>query len=179
MSFALDEPELLPRPVLALVLVFPATPGYEERKAKFEVAHTNNASRGDDEPVVWFKQTINNACGLYAILHALCNGPARRFISLPTAIGIPRFVPTVPLIALVSFTLVIAVFELFLAEHLHNSQPNRSMDPPSNLRLLLVCKAPRNRQTPDNLSISARILHILRLSTIRPGQSIESKQPAA
>lgn len=27
--------------------------------------------------VVWYKQTINNACGLYAILHAVCNGDAR------------------------------------------------------------------------------------------------------
>lgn len=23
---------------------------------------------------MWFKQTINNACGLIALLHALCNG---------------------------------------------------------------------------------------------------------
>ncbi|KAK1767900.1 peptidase C12, ubiquitin carboxyl-terminal hydrolase 1 [Phialemonium atrogriseum] len=26
---------------------------------------------------MWFKQTINNACGLYGILHALSNGAAR------------------------------------------------------------------------------------------------------
>jgi len=30
--------------------------------------------------VVWFKQTIGNACGLIALLHAVCNGSAREFI---------------------------------------------------------------------------------------------------
>lgn len=30
--------------------------------------------------MVWFKQTIGNACGLIALLHAVCNGPAREFI---------------------------------------------------------------------------------------------------
>jgi hypothetical protein len=29
---------------------------------------------------MWFKQTINNACGLYSILHAVCNGEARKYI---------------------------------------------------------------------------------------------------
>ena len=35
----------------------------------------------EEEPVIWFRQTINNACGLYAILHAISNGEARKYIS--------------------------------------------------------------------------------------------------
>ena len=30
---------------------------------------------------MWFKQTINNACGLYGVLHAVSNGDARAAIS--------------------------------------------------------------------------------------------------
>ncbi|KAL1798927.1 hypothetical protein ACET3X_002964 [Alternaria dauci] len=77
---SIDDPELLgfvPRPALALILVFPTTEKYEKRvqdeDAKLEEFH----SSGD---VVFFKQTINNACGLYAILHAICNGEARQRI---------------------------------------------------------------------------------------------------
>ncbi|KAL6352372.1 hypothetical protein LRP88_14354 [Fusarium phalaenopsidis] len=61
--FSLDEPDLLsliPRPALAL---------------------REYSKSGVDEDVVWFKQTINNACGLYGILHAVVtNGAARDFI---------------------------------------------------------------------------------------------------
>lgn len=34
----------------------------------------------EEEPVMWFRQSINNACGLYAILHAISNGESRNFI---------------------------------------------------------------------------------------------------
>ncbi|KAK5018710.1 ubiquitinyl hydrolase 1 [Cryomyces antarcticus] len=40
---------------------------------------------------MWFKQTINNACGLYSILHAICNGDARNFI--PTILESCTFLP--------------------------------------------------------------------------------------
>jgi len=42
----------------------------EEREKEQEVYH----GKGEDEAVIWFGQTIGNACGLYAILHALSNG---------------------------------------------------------------------------------------------------------
>lgn len=79
---SIDDPELLgflSRPALALILVFPTTEAYEKRAqdedAKLEEFH----SSGD---VVFFKQTINNACGLYAILHAISNGEARQKIGM-------------------------------------------------------------------------------------------------
>ncbi len=37
-------------------------------------------SGGNGEGIAWYKQTIHNACGFYAILHALSNGVARDMI---------------------------------------------------------------------------------------------------
>ncbi|KAM0276807.1 hypothetical protein ACHAQH_006396 [Verticillium albo-atrum] len=74
--------DLLSVPVLALVLVFPTTPAYDAR-AQADDANADDwmvTHREEDEDAVWFKQTIHNACGLYAILHALANGRAKDFI---------------------------------------------------------------------------------------------------
>ncbi|KAM7193078.1 putative ubiquitin carboxyl-terminal hydrolase 1 [Naviculisporaceae sp. PSN 640] len=76
--FTLDEPDFLPRPALAVVLIFPTTERYEAHKSQAEATRTAYSGSGPDEPVVWFKQTINNACGMYAILHAVCNSRARQ-----------------------------------------------------------------------------------------------------
>ncbi|KAK3369351.1 ubiquitin carboxyl-terminal hydrolase, family 1 [Lasiosphaeria ovina] len=78
--FTLDEPNFLPRPALAVILVLPTTETYEARKTALESSRPDYNGSGDGEPVVWFRQTINNACGLYALLHALSNGPASKFI---------------------------------------------------------------------------------------------------
>ncbi|KAL6400881.1 putative ubiquitin carboxyl-terminal hydrolase isozyme l3 protein [Ilyonectria robusta] len=81
--WSLSEPELLafiPRPVLALVIVFPIPPQYEDRLAEENKLTPEYTKTGEDEDVMWFKQTINNACGLYGILHAVANGSARDFI---------------------------------------------------------------------------------------------------
>lgn len=81
--YSIDEPDLLSmvsRPVYALVLVFPTTPAYEEQISKEEATRNEYTGSGAGEDVVWFQQTINNACGLYGILHAVSNGGARKFI---------------------------------------------------------------------------------------------------
>lgn len=74
---SLDDSELLamvPRPVYALVLIFPTTEAYQNRIRDEElILEAYGGAEGD---VVFFKQTINNACGLYALLHAVCNGKA-------------------------------------------------------------------------------------------------------
>lgn len=78
--YSLDDPELLafiPRPVYALVLVFPCPPEYDERVQKEEAGAATYDGAGEDEPVIFWKQTIHNACGLYALLHGISNGPAR------------------------------------------------------------------------------------------------------
>jgi ubiquitin carboxyl-terminal hydrolase L3 len=82
---SLDDPDLIamvPRPVLALVLAFPCAgddyyKNLEEENRNREV-YTGS---GEGEDTIWYKQTIGNACGLYALLHSISNGPARDFIS--------------------------------------------------------------------------------------------------
>jgi ubiquitin carboxyl-terminal hydrolase L3 len=81
---SVDDPELLaitPRPALALVLVFPTSSDYEKNLEEQARLIPDHYETGDGENVMWYKQTINNACGLYAILHAVSNGDARDFIS--------------------------------------------------------------------------------------------------
>ncbi|KAH8668704.1 ubiquitin carboxyl-terminal hydrolase [Xylariales sp. PMI_506] len=81
---SMEDPELLglvPRPVLALILVFPTTPTYDAHVAAVDREASAYSGSGEGEAVVWFKQTIHNACGLYGILHALSNGDARYFIA--------------------------------------------------------------------------------------------------
>ena len=80
---SLDDAELLalvPRPTLALILVFPTSSDYETEIANKDKDAIQYVKSGEDEDVVWYKQTINNACGLYGILHAVSNGAARDFI---------------------------------------------------------------------------------------------------
>jgi len=81
---SINDPELIafiPRPVLALILVFPTSPAYEEHVAREVTSRSDYEKSGDEEEVMWFKQTINNACGLYGILHAISNGEASAFIN--------------------------------------------------------------------------------------------------
>ncbi|KAL7806283.1 hypothetical protein V8C44DRAFT_339500 [Trichoderma aethiopicum] len=42
--------------------------------------HLTYDKSGDDEPVLWFQQTIGHACGLMALLHSVANGEARQFV---------------------------------------------------------------------------------------------------
>ncbi|KAH9891447.1 ubiquitin carboxyl-terminal hydrolase, family 1 [Xylariomycetidae sp. FL2044] len=80
--FSLEDPDMLalvPRPALALILLFPTTDAYEKSKADDRRPIPNYDKKDDPEAVMWYMQTIHNACGLYGILHAISNGEARRF----------------------------------------------------------------------------------------------------
>jgi ubiquitin carboxyl-terminal hydrolase L3 len=81
---SLTAPTSSPHPAIALILVFPTTEQYEKRKA-IEDASYQSPNIGGNE-VVWFPQTINNACGLYGVLHALSNGTGRSFLSEPNTL---------------------------------------------------------------------------------------------
>lgn len=81
--YSLTEPSLLefiPRPALALLLVFPVSTAYEEHRSTEDAARVEYDGKGDADPL-WFKQTIRNACGLMGMIHAMLNGPAREFIT--------------------------------------------------------------------------------------------------
>ncbi|KAH6614205.1 hypothetical protein C7974DRAFT_72794 [Boeremia exigua] len=78
--FSIDEPELLafvPRPAHALLLVFPVSETYEKFRREEDKDKPEYAGHGDSEEVVWYKQTIGNACGLIGLLHGVSNGAAR------------------------------------------------------------------------------------------------------
>jgi hypothetical protein len=80
--WALDCIEHVPRAAAALILVLPTSTEYEQRQSVEDTARKeDNETQGDG--VIWLPQTINNACGLYAILHAACNGDARLSIRRP------------------------------------------------------------------------------------------------
>lgn len=88
--YSLHDTELLafiPRPALALVLVFPTTDAYESRLAEEEAKVAAYDGAGEDEDAVYFRQTIHNACGLYALIHAVSNGDARKFVSAESIMG--------------------------------------------------------------------------------------------
>ncbi|KAF8421235.1 hypothetical protein EV426DRAFT_633814 [Tirmania nivea] len=88
--YSIDDPELfafIPRPALALLLVFPVTKTYEEAKRAEDADKPEYNGSGDEEPVIWFKQTIKNACGMFGVLHGVCNGAAREFIDSDTELA--------------------------------------------------------------------------------------------
>lgn len=81
--YSLDDPSLLafvPRPAHALLLVFPVSDAYQKARADEDAHLPEYAGTGSGEEVLWFKQTIGNACGLMGIIHATCNGMTRDLI---------------------------------------------------------------------------------------------------
>ncbi|KAL4812197.1 ubiquitin carboxyl-terminal hydrolase [Aspergillus spinulosporus] len=81
--YSLDELEQLahiPRPALALLVVIPLTPAWDESRKAEDADKDSYTGFGPDEPVIWFKQTIGHACGSIGLLHSLINGPAVDFI---------------------------------------------------------------------------------------------------
>ncbi|TFK97969.1 hypothetical protein BDV98DRAFT_573708 [Pterulicium gracile] len=83
----LDLLAFITRPALALVLIFPISEQHDQWTAEAEKDRPVYEGKGEGEEVVWFKQTIGNACGLYGILHAVSNGGARDFMKPNTPIS--------------------------------------------------------------------------------------------
>ena len=88
--YSIDEPELLsfiPRPAYALLLVFPTNDTYEKFRNAEDENKENYQGSGPEEPVVWYKQTIGNACGLMGLLHGVSNGEARKHVDPESTLG--------------------------------------------------------------------------------------------
>ncbi|KAK1993222.1 ubiquitin carboxyl-terminal hydrolase, family 1 [Colletotrichum falcatum] len=86
--YSLNEPTALghvPRPALALVFIAPAAMYRQVRAADgTRMAGEDGvtyAGAGAGEPVTWFRQTIGNACGLYAVVHAVGSSEARGYVA--------------------------------------------------------------------------------------------------
>lgn len=75
--YSISDPDLmafLSQPVYGVIMLFPITEGYENhRKETDRLSNPYDSSKLND--VKWFKQTIGNGCGLYALLHMLLNLP--------------------------------------------------------------------------------------------------------
>ena len=81
--YSLDDPELLafvPRPAYALLLVFPVSDAYENSRKEEDLERPAYEGAGPEEEVMWYKQTIGNACGLIGLLHGVTNGVAKEYI---------------------------------------------------------------------------------------------------
>ncbi|KAL1624221.1 hypothetical protein SLS54_004151 [Diplodia seriata] len=81
--YSLDEPDLLalvPRPALALIFIAPGEIYHAARDEEAARTPLYDES-GEGQPVLWMQQTIGEACGLMALLHAVCNGEARSYIA--------------------------------------------------------------------------------------------------
>jgi ubiquitin carboxyl-terminal hydrolase L3 len=81
--YSISDPDLLafvPRPALALLLVFPVSESYENARLEEDANLEDWDKKGEEEDPMWFKQTIRNACGMMGVLHAVANG-ARELIS--------------------------------------------------------------------------------------------------
>jgi len=63
---------MVPRPVKAVVLVFPYREALATRKAKDERIAKEGGPKVD-ETVFWIKQTIGGACGAMALIHGVAN----------------------------------------------------------------------------------------------------------
>ena len=94
------DPELLafvPRPAYALIFIAPGDVFRRLHKDDAPKEFTYDGA-GDQEPVVWMKQTIGNACGLMALLHSVANGKAKQFVTKDSSLDqiIKDMVPLKP-----------------------------------------------------------------------------------
>ncbi|KAJ8523142.1 hypothetical protein ONZ45_g377 [Pleurotus djamor] len=64
---------LIPQPVKALILIFPDLGEVKARNDSEDESVKQIGAFPVDPTLVWIKQTINNACGTMAIVHALAN----------------------------------------------------------------------------------------------------------
>lgn len=81
--YSISDPDLLafvPRPCHALIFISPGDVYYRVH-GRDEPQEIKYDGTQNDEPVVWFKQTIGNACGLIALLHSVSNGSAREYVT--------------------------------------------------------------------------------------------------
>ncbi|KAK0673321.1 hypothetical protein QBC41DRAFT_215167 [Cercophora samala] len=76
----------IPRPCLALIAIIPLTPSWDaDRKAEDAclgdpTGYYHGIHSPGQNPIIWFEQTIGDACGSYALLHCAINGPAAALI---------------------------------------------------------------------------------------------------
>lgn len=96
----MDLLSFIPRPAHALLFIYPTTPSSESafeasqrsRPPYPSKAGSDGSSPTAPEPVLWFPQTIEHACGLYGLLHCTTSSATAR----------PHILPSTPLAEIVS-----------------------------------------------------------------------------
>lgn len=81
--YSLDGPELIdhiPRPCYALLVIIPLTRAWDHDRRAEHAGMGDYEGVGDVEPVIWFKQTIADACGSIGLLHCAINGAVQEHI---------------------------------------------------------------------------------------------------
>ena len=71
---------LVPRPARALLAIIPMTSTWEAAKQAEDGDQEFYSRKGDQEPVVWFQQTVRNACGTIGFLHCALNGASQEVL---------------------------------------------------------------------------------------------------
>lgn len=77
------EPDFLahiPRPCQALLVILPLTKAWDADRRAEDAGKEDYQGVGDKEPVIWFRQTIRDACGSIGMLHCAINGKTKDFI---------------------------------------------------------------------------------------------------
>lgn len=72
----IGSPALDSERALAFILISSFSDDQEESMKRFEserMASLSSEEKAAADKVIWVKQTIHNACGFYALLHAVCN----------------------------------------------------------------------------------------------------------
>ncbi|KAF9653328.1 peptidase C12 ubiquitin carboxyl-terminal hydrolase 1 [Thelephora ganbajun] len=74
--YGLDDEllNMIPQPVKAVILLFPLADDFKKKQDARYAEKLEKLGNGHIDPtVIWIKQTIGNACGTMAMLHALAN----------------------------------------------------------------------------------------------------------
>ncbi|XP_060129312.1 ubiquitin carboxyl-terminal hydrolase isozyme L3 isoform X1 [Zootoca vivipara] len=126
------EPELLsmvPRPVCAILLLFPVTEKYEtfrtEEEAKIK------AQGQEVKPSVYFmKQTISNACGTIGLIHAIANN--RDKINFETDSSLKKFLDDSMPMSPEERAKYLETYEAIRVTHESSAHEGQTESPPSS-----------------------------------------------
>jgi len=79
--YDLTDSSYLPQPIHALVAIIPLTPSWAALRQKEDNAMPlTYPDKGPAQEVIWFKQTIRDACGSIALIHSCLNGTASKYL---------------------------------------------------------------------------------------------------
>jgi ubiquitin carboxyl-terminal hydrolase L3 len=81
--YGLDDEllSMVPQPVEAVLCLFPVTKEYETKRLEEDSHQEPFVGPEKDGELIWFKQTIGNACGTIGLLHSISNTSARDTLS--------------------------------------------------------------------------------------------------